>query len=119
MEVKAHLKSIRISSRKVKLVIDLIRNKQVGEADKILMFTNKISVLPIRKLLKSAVANAVHNFKMDEKNLFIKTITAGQDTSLKRWRPRAFGRAAPIHKHACHIDIALEERVEKPTSKTK
>ncbi len=110
MEVKAQLKSVRISARKIKLVIDLIRNKTVTDADKILQFTKKAGVLPISKLLKSAISNAVHNFKADKNNLFIKKITVGQGTSLKRWRPRAFGRAAPIRKHTCHIDIVLDEK---------
>lgn len=110
MEIKSQLKSIRISARKVKLVIDLIRNKQVVEAEKILQFIRKIATLPVQKLLQSAVKNAEHNYKIEKDNLYIKKITVGQGTSLKRWRPRAFGRAAPIKKHTCHINITLGEK---------
>lgn len=110
MEVQAKARYIRMSSRKVKLVIDLIRGKSVKEAEAILAFVNKTAVRPVRKLLQSAVANAVNNSKLEKDKLFIKKIVADQGPSLKRWRPRAFGRAAPIKKHTCHISIVLEDR---------
>lgn len=110
MEIKAKARYIRMSSRKVKLVIDLIRGKSVKEAEAILAFVNKAAARPVGKLLQSAVANAVNNSKLEKEKLFIKKITADQGPSLKRWRPRAFGRAAPIKKHTCHISIVLEDR---------
>lgn len=113
MEVEAHARYIRMSSRKVKLVIDLIRGKSVEEAEKILTFVKKAAGRPVLKLLKSAAANAAHNFKLEKGNLFVKKITADQGPSLKRWRPRAFGRAAPIKKHTCHISIILEDKLVK------
>ena len=113
MEVKAKAKYIRMSSRKVKLVIDLIRGKSVKEAETILTFVRKEAARPVLKLLKSDIANAVNNFKLDEKNLYVKRIAADQGPALKRWRPRAFGRAAPIKKHTCHISIILDEKKVK------
>lgn len=110
MEVKAKARYIRMSSRKVKLVIDLIRGKSVKQAEAILAFMNKAAVRPVSKLLQSDIANAVNNFKLEKDKLFIKKIVADQGPSLKRWRPRAFGRAAPIKKHTCHISIVLEDR---------
>lgn len=113
MEVKAQAKYIRMSSRKVKLVIDLIRGKSVPEAETILAFARKAASRPVLKLLKSAVANAINNFKLERENLYVKKIAADQGPSLKRWRPRAFGRASPIKKHTCHISIVLDERTVK------
>lgn len=110
MEIKAQTKFIRLSARKAKLVIDLIRRKPVIEAEKILQFIRKAAVVSVRKLLQSAVKNAEHNFKLEKNNLYIKKIIVGQGASLKRWRPRAFGRAAPIRKHTCHLEIVLEAK---------
>lgn len=114
MEIKAKAKFIRLSSRKAKLVIDLIRGKSVIEAEKVLAFTNKAGSRPVLKLLKSAIANAIHNFKLEKDKLYIKKITADQGPTLKRWRPRAFGRANPIKKKTCHLSIVLDERQAKP-----
>jgi len=110
METKSQVKFIRMSSRKVELVIEMLRNKSVVDAENILRFSKRIAAKPVAKLLHTAVADAVHNFKMSKENLFVKSIVAGQGTSLKRWRARAFGRAAPIMKHTCHISIVVEER---------
>ena len=117
MEVKAFARYIRMSPRKVKLVIDLIRGKRVTEAQTILAFTVKGAVVPVLKLLNSAIANAKHNFKLEESNLVVKKITADQGPSLKRFRPRAFGRAAGIKKRTTHITLILDEMVKKPESK--
>lgn len=99
-----------MSARKVKLVIDLIRGKSTAEAEKILVFTNKAASTPVLKLLKSAVANAVHNHKMNPADLSISAIAVGQGPVLKRWRARAFGRAAPIRKPTCHINLTLSDK---------
>jgi large subunit ribosomal protein L22 len=113
MEVKAFARFVRMSPRKIKLVIDLIRGKRVTEAQTILAFTLKGAVAPVLKLLNSAIANAKHNFKLEESNLVIKKITADQGPSLKRFRPRAFGRAAGIKKRTTHITLILDEMTKK------
>lgn len=119
MEVKAFARYIRISPRKVKLVIDLIRGKRVTEARTILAFTVKGAVVPVLKLLNSAIANAKHNFKLEESNLVVKKITADQGPALKRFRPRAFGRAAGIKKRTTHITIILGEMSSNKITKPK
>ena len=117
MEIKAYARYIRMSPRKIRLVIDMIRGKKVLEAQTILQFTTRAAVLPIAKLLNSAIANAEHNFKLDKANLFIKTIIANQGPALKRFRPRAFGRPAGIKKRMTHITIVLEDFAKKSEPK--
>jgi large subunit ribosomal protein L22 len=113
MEVKAKISGLRIAPKKVRLVCDVIRGLDVQEAQSQLQFIVKKSALPILKLLNSALANAENNFKIKKDNLYIKKIFADEGPKLKRWRPRAFGRAAPILKRSSHITIILEEK--KPT----
>lgn len=110
MEVKASARFIRMSPRKVRLVSDIVRGMQADAAALQLQFINKAAARPILKLLRSAMANAEHNFKLDQRKLFIKTLTVDGGPVLKRSRARAFGRAAPIRKRSCHINIVLEER---------
>ncbi len=117
MEVKAKLRYLRISPRKVRLVIDLIRGLDTQEAIEQLNFMPKRSALPVLKLINSAVANAENNFKLKTDNLYIKKITADEGPKLKRWKPRAFGRATPILKRSSHITLILDER-ESDTKKT-
>ncbi len=112
MDVHAFLRSLRISPRKVRLVIDTVRGKSVKEADIRLSLLNKGAALPVLKLLRSAVANAEHNFKLDADSLFVKSITADGGPTLKRSRPRAFGRGAPIRKRTTHLSIVLADRSE-------
>ena len=109
MNVQAHLRMIRISPRKVRLVADLIRNKKVGEAIVILDNTNKKSSVPVKKLVKSAVANAVNNNGLDADKLFIKKIFVNEGPTLKRFRPRAHGRAYEILKRTSHITITVSD----------
>ncbi|MFA5075812.1 MAG: 50S ribosomal protein L22 [Patescibacteria group bacterium] len=111
MEVKAKARYLRMSPQKTRLVIDKIRGLDVNIALSQLVFTNKAAAGPVRKLLKSALANAEHNFKLEKSNLYIAKITADQGPSLKRWRPRAFGRATPIKKRTTHLSIILAEKV--------
>lgn len=118
MEVKAKLRFLKISPRKVRLVVDMIRGLPVNQALDQLSFLNKGSALPISKLLKSAMANAEHNNKLDKDNLFIKKITVDEGPTLKRWRPRAFGRAGMIRKRASHVTLVLDE-LKTSTKKTK
>lgn len=110
MEAKAQAKMIRISSRKVKLVIDLIRGKNVGESISILKLTPKAASPVVEKLLNSAIANAEHNYNMDVENLYVKEIYVGEGPTLKRFRPRAQGRATQILKRTSHITCVVAER---------
>lgn len=110
MEAKAVAKMVRISSRKVKLVIDLIRGKNIGEAMAILNHTPKAACPVVSKLLLSAVANAEHNYNMDADGLYVKEIYVGEGPTLKRFRPRAQGRATAINKRTSHITIIVAER---------
>mgnify|MGYP006421311207 CR=1 FL=1 len=113
MEVKAKAKGIRMSSRKVRLVVDVIRGMKVGQAQTQLHFMKKAAAEPVLKLLNSAIANATHNFQLDESNLFVKAIAADGGPTLARWRARAFGKSAPIRKRTTHISIILDELVPK------
>ncbi len=110
MEAKAQSKMVRISSRKVKLVIDLIRGKALGEAIAILKLTPKAASPVVEKLLMSAVANAEHNYNMDVESLFVKEIYVGEGPTLKRFRPRAQGRATQILKRTSHITVVVAEK---------
>ncbi|GED32972.1 MULTISPECIES: 50S ribosomal protein L22 [Brevibacillus] len=110
MEAKAVARNIRIASRKVRLVVDLIRGKQVGEALAILKHTPKAASPVVEKLLKSAIANAEHNYELDPNNLVVGKIFVDQGPTLKRFRPRAMGRASRIHKRTSHITVVLNEK---------
>ena len=110
MEAKAHLKYVRISPRKVKIVLDLIRGKDTDTAMAILKNTNKIASEHLIKLLKSAVANAEHNFNMDASNLYVSECFVCPGPTLKRIMPRAQGRAYRINKRMSHLTVILDER---------
>lgn len=114
MQVTAHLSRLRMSPRKVRLVANLVRGMDVVEADAQLANLAKAAARPMRKLVASAVANAVHNFAFDAGNLFIENVLVDQGPTLKRFRARAFGRAATIRKRTSHITVVLGERT--PTS---
>ena len=106
---RAELRHARISARKVKIVIDLIRGKKVKEAIAILKYTNKAAAPMVEKLVKSAMANAVNNHQMDETKLYISEIYANQGPTMKRIMPRARGRANRINKRTSHIVVVLKE----------
>ena len=110
MESRASLKHARISARKVKIVIDLIRGKDVSEALAILKFTPQAASPLVEKLLKSAIANAENNFSMDASKLYIAEIYANQGPTMKRIRAATQGRANRIRKRTSHIEIVLKER---------
>jgi len=110
MEAKAYLKYLRISPRKVQIVADLIRGKNVGTAMAILMQTPKAASEPMMKLLKSAVANAENNFNMDVEKLVVTQVFATPGPILKRVMPRAQGRAYRINKRTSHVTIAVAEK---------
>src|SRR5690625_1977475 len=112
MQAKAVAKQVRIAPRKVRLVMDLIRGKEVGEALAILRHTPKASSPVIEKLLHSAIANAEHNYEMEPNNLVINEAYVDEGITLKRFRPRAQGRASRINKRTSHITLVLTEKKE-------
>ena len=107
---KAHLKYVRISPRKVKIVLDLIRGKDTDTAMAILKNTNKAASEHLIKLLKSAVANAEHNFNMDASNLYVSECFVCAGPTLKRIMPRAKGSADRILKRTSHVTMVVKER---------
>lgn len=109
MEVKAKAKHIRMSPRKVRLVVNLVRGLEIEQALDQLTFNKKLAVKPLIKLINSALANAEHNFNLGKSNLFIKEIKVDEGPTLHRWQPRAHGRATPIRKKTSHINLVLAE----------
>ncbi len=119
MDVHASLRHLRMAPRKVRLVVDLVRGLPVAEAELRLSFLKRDAARPVLKLLRSAIANASHNFKLDPSTLVVKTITADGGVTLKRFRPRAMGRAAPIRKRTTHINLTLAPASEITYGKKK
>jgi large subunit ribosomal protein L22 len=119
MEARANLKYLRITPRKVRVVADLIRGKKVGAALAQLAYVEKRAALPVAKLLRSAVANADQAAKgqLDADALFVRELQVGQGPSLKRFMPRAMGRAFKVMKKTSHIVIVVSD--EKPQKKKK
>ena len=113
MEAVAKVTHVRIAPRKVRIVIDLIRNKPVGVALGILKNTPKAASPVVEKLLKSAMANAENNYNMNVEDLYISEVFADQGPTLKRVQARAQGRAFRILKRTCHITIVVKEREAK------
>ena len=110
MEVQARLRFVRIAPRKARLVADLIRGKGSEEALNTLTFTKKAAAKIIIKLLKSAIANATQKKTIDIDRLYVKQITVDQGPTMKRYQPRALGRATMIRKRTSHINIVLDEK---------
>lgn len=110
MEAKAYLKGLRITPRKVKLVLDLIRNKPAGTAVAILSNTPKAASQPVLKLLKSAMANAENNHSMDVSRLYVKECYVGPGMTMKRVMPRARGSADRILKRSSNVTMVLAEK---------
>jgi large subunit ribosomal protein L22 len=117
MEVKAKARYIRMSPKKVRLVIDVIRGMRAEEAMDQLRHMKKAASRPVLKLLESAVANAENNFNLERAGLVIKNIAADGGPIMYRYQPRAFGRSTPIRKRTSHISIVLEG--EPPAAKEK
>ncbi|KZE37349.1 50S ribosomal protein L22 [Bhargavaea cecembensis] len=111
-QAKAVARTIRIAPRKVRLVVDLIRGKQVGEAVAILRLTPKAASPVVEKVLKSAIANAEHNYDLDINNLVVSEVFVDEGPTLKRFRPRAQGRATAINKRTSHITVVVSEKKE-------
>lgn len=115
MESTATLRFARVSAQKARLVADLVRGKDAGQALEILTFLPKKTGPLLKKLVESAVANAEHaasraNRELDIDRLFVKSVTVDMGPTLKRFRPRAQGRATPIQKKTAHITVVLDER---------
>lgn len=111
METTSQLNSLHLAPRKVRVVIDTIRGKDVVKAVSQLEHLVRRPANPILKLLNSAIANAEQNFQMVRENLFVKKVFVNEGVKLKRYMPRAQGRATPIHKTLSRVTIVLDERV--------
>lgn len=110
MEAKAIAKHIRIAPRKIRIVVDLIRGKNVGEAFAILKFTPKIGADVVEKVLRSAVANAEHNFDMNVDELYVSDVFVDQGPTMKRIHPRSRGQAFKILKRSSHVTLVVKEK---------
>ena len=109
-EAKAIAKNVRLTPRKARLVIDLVRGKSVKEALGILANVNRAASAPVSKVIKSAAANATNNFGMDEDALYIASIYANDGLRMKRYIPRAKGSASGLVKRDCHITVVVKMR---------
>ncbi|WP_125153925.1 50S ribosomal protein L22 [Clostridium rectalis] len=110
MEAKAIAKYVRMSPRKVAVVLDLIRDKNVNEAFAILQYTPRDAAVLVNKVLKSAVANAENNFNLDLNRLYVSEAYACGGPILKRFQPHAQGRAFRINKRTSHVTLVVKER---------
>ena len=119
IEVKAKLSNLRISPRKVRLVVDLVRGKKASKAVEILTLLNKKSSEPIKKLIESAIANAKNNFNLDVKTLRVYRISVDEGATLKRWMPRARGKATTIRKRTTHVNVILVGTEDSKATKKK
>ncbi|MBI2048778.1 MAG: 50S ribosomal protein L22 [Parcubacteria group bacterium] len=117
-EAKAHLRYLSIAPRKVRLVADVIRGKEVEDARNTLRFMLKRAAAPFNTLLSSAVANAAHN-AMDKEKLVVKIVRVDKGPILKRYLPRARGRATPLRRRRSHVTIVLGEREEADVTNKK
>lgn len=119
MELKASLQNLRMAPRKVRLVTNLVKGKSVTQAKGQLAFLAKKPAPLVLKLLNSAIANAKHNFEIPEQNLFIKRIMVESGPTLKRWLPRAQGRATPLMKRTCSVKLVLDQLEPTEVKKAK
>jgi large subunit ribosomal protein L22 len=110
MEVKASLNYARVGAQKARLVADIVRGQNVSEAIKRLTFLNKKTAGLLKKIIESAVANADYKKTIDLDKLYVKTVTVDEGPVLKRFRPRAQGRATGVRKRTSHINVVLDER---------
>ena len=117
IQVTAKLNHLHIAPRKVRLVAMAIKGLSVNEAEAQLMFRPQRSSKPILALLRSAVANAKNNQKLDSENLYVQSIRVDQGPTMKRSLPRAMGRATPIHKKTSHVSLVLEEKQKTKSSR--
>jgi len=110
MDVKATAKTVRVTPRKVRLALDMVRGKDVKEAAALLKFSPNKTSAAVAKVLHSAVANATNNHQLDETKLFVKACYADEGVTLKRFMPRAKGSAASIFKRTSHITVIVAEK---------
>ena len=110
---RATAKYVRVTPRKVKIVVDLIRGKQVDQALAILMYTPKSAAPVVEKLLNSAIANAENNLEMDRSSLYVAEVYANPGPTLKRYVARSRGSASPMLKRTCHISVVLDQKKAK------
>lgn len=119
MQYKFHLNNLRIAPRKVRLIAALIRGSSIEEAEAQLKFQTKRAALPVLKLLKSGAAAISNNFNLSPEDFYVAQIFVDEGPMLKRFMPRAFGRAGAIHKKSSHITLILEERLAPGAKKSK
>ncbi len=112
-EIKAQLRYLRIAPRKTRLMADVIRGLGVNEAEARLLLAAKRSSEPLLKLLRSAIANAKNNFKIDPAKLYVKAVSVDQGPKLSRWMPRARGSVSKIEKKTSHVNLVLGVSEEK------
>ena len=110
MEVTAKATRIRISPRKARLVVDMVRGKKVTDAIEIMRFVPNRAAVDIEKLLKSVAANAENNYDLDPEDLWIKAIYADDAPQMRRFKPKSRGRVGRILRRSCHITVIAEER---------
>lgn len=119
MEIKAQLRHLRIAPRKIRLVLSLVRGLDVKDAESQLQLMSKRGSDSVLKLLHSAIANAKNAYGIEEDNLYIHQIFANEGQTLKRWLPRAFGRASSINKRSSHIAVVLKSKDDVQMKKKK
>jgi large subunit ribosomal protein L22 len=112
MEARAQARYARVTPRKARRVVDLIRGMQAAEAQAVLRFAPQAASEPVYKVLSSAIANAEHNDKLDADTLWVSRAWVDEGPTLKRFRPRSMGRAYRINKRTSHITVVLEARPE-------
>ncbi|MEU9890314.1 50S ribosomal protein L22 [Sphaerisporangium sp. NPDC051017] len=122
MEARAQARFVRVTPQKARRVVDLIRGLPASEAQAVLQFAPQAASEPIYKVLSSAMANAEHNFKLERDTLVVSRAWVDEGPTLKRFRPRAQGRAYRINKRTSHITVIVESRPErqgKPKGRTR
>ncbi len=110
MEVKAQARFVRVTPFKARRVVDLIRGLHVDEAQRVLRLTPRAAATPVRKVLDSAIANAEHNHQLPARSLYVARAYVDEGPTLKRYRPRALGRAYRIRKRTSHITVVVDSR---------
>ncbi len=113
MESKAELRHARVSARKARLVVDMIRGKEVGPVLQILGFTNKKVAPMVSKIVRSAIANAEQKGVSDPDRLYVKSVYVNEGPTMKRFMPRAQGRSTKIFKRTSHITVVLSENADQ------
>ncbi len=119
MDITVQLNNLRVAPRKARLVVDLVRNKNIQDAKNVLQFTINKTAGSVSKLLDSAIASAVNDLKLQESHLYISKITVDEGPKMKRSFPMSRGRAYPIMKRTSHIALTLSEKPKTQTSQPK